>query len=65
MLYICIHTDKKIEFAEEYPTETQEQIDWANKNKERLEMECILRRPEVWEPYSSDEKQFEFEVKKK
>ena len=65
MLYICIHTDKKIEYAEEYPTDTPEEKDWAIKNLERLETECILRRPAKWEPYASEEKQFTFEAKKK
>ncbi len=65
MLYICIHNDTEIEFPEEYPTDTQEEIDWANRNAERLEMECILRRPEIWEAYSGTEKQFAFEVAKK
>jgi len=65
MLYICIHNETKIEYAEEYPTDTTEEIDWANKNAERLETECVLRRPAVWEAYASTEKPFAFEVKKK
>jgi len=61
MLYICIHNETKIAFPEEYPTETQKEIDWANRNVQRLIDECQARRPEKWTPYASTEKQFTFE----
>ena len=65
MFYICIHNDKVIDFAEEYPYETADEIAWANQNYARLVAECSLRFPELWVPYFSTEKQFAFEVKKK
>lgn len=61
MVYICIHNETKIEYKEEYPTETKEEINWANKNVQRLIDECQGRMPELWTTYASIEKQFTFE----
>ena len=65
MFYICIHNDIEIEFAEQYPYEDQDEKDWAIRNYGRLVTECSLRLPELWIPYCSTEKQFEFEVDEK
>ena len=64
MLYICIHNETKIEYAEEYPTETKKEQDWAVINANRLVAECQCRMPEIWMPYASTEKPFSFEVPK-
>ena len=65
MLYICIHNDTKIEYAEEYAYTTEDEKRWADDNHRRLITECFLRLPEIWESYRSTEKPFSFEVKKK
>ena len=65
MLYICIHNDTKIEYAEEYAYEIDEEKEWANTNYCRLTTECFLRIPEIWQAYRSTEKPFAFEEKKK
>jgi len=62
MLYICIHDDKKIEFAEEWPTDTLEEKEWAKKNAERLDLECRSRGDAAgFVPYASEDGPFAFE----
>jgi len=62
MLYICIYNEetKEIAFPETYPIGTDEEIDWARKNSERLGNECICRLPEKWKNYYSEEGPFEW-----
>jgi hypothetical protein len=69
-LYICMFSDDlhQILHEEEYPVNNQEEIDWANKNIDRLELQCLMNRPAKWAVYMSDEKKFEWpvvEVKKR
>jgi len=62
MLYICIHDDKKIEFAEEWPTDTPEEKDWAIRNADRLALECRSRGDSSgFVPYASEDGPFAFE----
>lgn len=64
MLYICIFNESEglIEYPEEYPYDTNGEKDWANKNYDRLDLECRARGLAAgWEPYKSEEVQFSFE----
>lgn len=60
MLYICIYNEDlhKIEYKEKYDTDTDEKKEWAQKNFERLWLECMVRRPENWLLYASEKSQF-------
>jgi len=64
MLYVCIYNEdlKEIQYAEELPTDTPEQKEWAYKyGIERLDGECRGRGDAAgWRPYASEEKQFSF-----
>jgi hypothetical protein len=60
-LYVCIYNNKTgvIEYPEELPYDTAEEIDWGNGwGKDRLNLECLSRGGSDYTPYSSTDKQF-------
>lgn len=62
-LHICIYNKvtKEIEWPEEYPIDTDEERDWAQKNSARLELQCRLYGGSDWINYYSTDKQFAWE----
>ncbi len=61
-LYICIYNTEKheIQFPEVWPMNTDEDRTWAQKNSERMALQCALYRPEEWTNYYSTEGPFEW-----
>lgn len=61
-LYICIYNTEKRETqgVEEYPIDSDQEKEWARKNVERMELQCVLYRPEEWKTYVSTDAPFEW-----
>lgn len=62
MLYIAMINEEKhkIKHAETYSINTKEEIEWAKKNVERLNIQCALDIPEKWEIYISEDGPFKW-----